>query len=298
VSRAALCSNKVWVPGAQEIIVRENVWENYQAQRRKAAATPARVQTPAYALTGHVRCARCGGSASIGGGATYGAGKVLIRKNGYVFRCSERKESGTCDGVYVLRSVAEAAVLERLREVVEEIEAEAVKIPAQKAEAAPASTRERTARARDLLTARLAEIAAEQDRQTSLVSRGIIPEDSYVRERDRLAAEQLAVTKQAADLDGQAEREPTDRAALLPVMRGLLKRWDVTPVPTRRRMLGTVMRGVWAYPKVAATDEEEEVPAYAVPVMVWEDEPKPLGRHAPATAEFRRSGNESRCSPA
>ncbi|MFE2224776.1 recombinase family protein, partial [Agrobacterium deltaense] len=61
VSRAALCSNKVWLPGAQEIIVRENVWEGYQAQRRKAASTPARVQTPAYALTGHVRCARCGG---------------------------------------------------------------------------------------------------------------------------------------------------------------------------------------------------------------------------------------------
>lgn len=290
-SRAALCSTRMWLPGAQEIIVKDDVWEGYQKQRKVAASTPARSQKPAYALSGLVRCARCGGPASIGGGATYGAGKKLIRKNGYVFRCSERKESGTCDGVYILRTVTEAAVLKRLREWAEEIEAEAKKIeeeaaavPQQSRKAGPpASARDRAEQAKRILTDRLTEIARELDTQTSLVSRGIIPEDSYTRERDRLTAEQLVTTKQISDLDQQAEEQPVERAALLPVMRGLIERWDVTPVPTRRNMLRALLRGVWAYPRVEQPDGTETAP-YAVPVAVWEEEPEPIGRKAEQAA--------------
>ncbi|MER8086576.1 recombinase family protein [Streptomyces sp. NPDC094048] len=279
-SRAGLCPTKVWLPGAQEIIVKEDVWDAYQKARDRAKKKP-RSQVAAYPLSGHMRCARCGGDASIGGGATHGAGGVLIRKNGYVFRCSERKESGTCGGVYILRTVAEEAVLKSLAEWAEEIEAEAARLaeetPDDRASTAPATAEDRTARARKVLADRLAEISRELDTQTSLVSRGIIPEDSYVRERDRLTGEQLSTTQQIAELDAQAEQAPTDRAALLPVMRGLLERWDLTPVRTRRDMLREVLHGIWAYPRLILPDGTEQAP-YAVPVPVWEEKPTPLGR--------------------
>ncbi|MGW2591994.1 recombinase family protein [Streptomyces sp. NPDC001515] len=281
VSRAGLCSNRIWVPGSHEAVTKESTWEGYQQARQRAKTNP-RSQVAAYPTSGHVRCARCGGDASIGGGATYGAGGVLIKKNGYVHRCTERKESGTCGGVYILRTVVEAAILTSLAEWAEEIEAEAARLAEEDGQgdgagAAPATAAERMAKARALFTQRLEEIASELDRQTSLVSRGIIPEDSYIRERDRLTAEQLSTTQQITQLDEQAEQAPTDRAALLPVIRGLLDRWEITPVRTRRDMLREVLRGVWAHPRAMLPNGTEQDP-YAVPVPVWDDEPTPLGR--------------------
>ncbi|MEU7340583.1 recombinase family protein [Streptomyces sp. NPDC007074] len=282
--RAAKCTRRIWLPGAQEPIVTEEVWEAFQRRRKEAASKP-RSQTPAYALSWLVRCARCGGACSIGGSSTRGAGGVLIRKNGYVFRCSEHKDSSTCDGVYVRRTVAEQAVVERLAEWADEIEAEAAAIPQQAATGEPDSTAaDRADRAKQVLQARLAEIETELDRQTSLVGRGIIPEDSYTRERDRLQGEQLAVTQQIAELDEhQADGQNVDRAALVPVMRGLVERWEITPVATRRNMLRELIRGVWAYPK-GTGPKGEMAETYAVPVPVWEPEPEPIGRRADQAA--------------
>ncbi|MFD8216176.1 recombinase family protein [Streptomyces sp. NPDC059697] len=276
--RAAKCTRRIWIPGNHETIVKEDVWEAYKRRRKEAASKP-RSQTAAYALSWMVKCARCGGACSIGGSSTRGAGGVLIRKNGYVFRCSEHKDSATCDGVYIRRTVAERAVLDKLAEWVEEIEAEAAKIEQQGDRAEQTdSPQDRAERARKRLQERLAEIETEQDRQTSLVSRGIIPEGSYIRERDRLAGEQLATTEELAELD-KRKQQPTDRAALVPVMRGLIDRWEITPVRTRRNMLRELIQGVWAYPKTEGPDGEE-IPAYAVPIAVWEPEPEPIGRRA------------------
>lgn len=277
--RAALCTRRIWLPGAQEIIVREDVWEAYQRRRKEVAKNP-RQQTPSYALSWLVKCGRCGGICSIGGSSTRGAGGVLIRKNGYVFRCSEHKESATCDGVYIRRTVAEKAVVDALTEWADEIEAEAANIEPRTDRAEQLDdASDRADRARTRLQQRLAEIETEQDRQTSLVSRGIIPEDSYTRERDRLTCEQLDVTRELAELDERQEQQPTDRAALVPVMRGLVERWDLTPVATRRNMLRELISGVWAYPKSTAPDGTE-IPAYAVAVPAWEAAPKLIGRRA------------------
>jgi PHD/YefM family antitoxin component YafN of YafNO toxin-antitoxin module len=213
---------------------------------------------------------------------------VLIRKNGYVFRCSEHKDSATCDGVYIRRTVAERAVVDRLAEWADEIEAEAASIPQQADRTEKASTAaDRADRAKQLLRDRLAEIESELDRQTSLVGRGIIPEDSYIRERDRLTADQLATTRQLANLDEHQAAEPdVDRAALVPVMRGLVERWDITPVTTRRNMLRELIRGVWAYPK-GTGPSAESTEAYAVPVPVWDPEPEPIGHRADDRAEHQ-----------
>lgn len=289
VHRAALCKKKIFMPGAQELIVKEDVWEEYQRRRKLAKDRPSTNRAPAYPTSGLVVCARCGGATTAGGGATYGAGKVLIRKNGYVFRCSARKDNATCDGVYILRTVVEEAVRKRLREWDAEIEAEAAKIAAQNAtkpkekdEAqTPPTAAGRIAAARKRYHDRLTEIQAELDRQTSLVSRGIIPEDSYLRERDRLTGEQTEVTAELAKLDEATTSPEPVKADYQPVIRGLIKRWDITPVDTRRAMLRTLLRGVWAYPKMINPDGEETAP-YAVPVAVWEEAPAPIGRRAAA----------------
>jgi DNA invertase Pin-like site-specific DNA recombinase len=268
-SRTALCPVRIFIPGAQEVIVKEDVWEAYKEQREVARKTPARVRTSPYASSGLVRCGRCGGGANICNGATHGAGGVLINKPGYLHRCSTRSDSGSCDGVYIKRAVVESAILERLAEMAAEIEADAATIPQQSAPA-DENRAERTLTAKQQLSGQLDEIAREMDRQTSLVSRGIIPEESYVRERDRLTSEQLSITVQLAELD-QAPEETTDRAALLPVIRGLLGRWELTPVESRQTMLRTVLRGVWAYPK--REQGLMTLPPYAVAVAVWEDPP-------------------------
>ncbi|MFD7107717.1 recombinase family protein [Streptomyces celluloflavus] len=285
--RAALCSKKIFTPGAHELIVKEDVWEEYQRRRKLASSKPSNNRAPAYPLSGLVVCARCGGATAAGGGSTYGAGGVLIRKNGYVFRCSARKDNATCDGVYILRTVAEDAVLNRLREWATEIEAEAAKLAAEAAKnpqekkEEPSNPQARLDAARKRLRDRLAEIEAELDRQTSLVSRGIIPEDSYVRERDRLTEDQTSVTAELAELDASAEKPQAEKADYLPVIRGLVDRWNITPVDTRRALLRTLLAGVWAYPKMTGPDGVETAP-YAVPVAVWEEAPAPIGRRAAA----------------
>ncbi|MFD3572836.1 recombinase family protein [Streptomyces sp. NPDC058644] len=287
VHRAALCKKKVYMPGSHELIVKEDVWEEYQRRRKLASNKPATNRAPAYPTSGLVVCGRCGGATVAGGGSTYGAGKVLIRKNGYVFRCSAHKDNATCDGVYILRAVVEDKVLERLAEWADEIEAEAAKLADQEA-ANPKKTKEdpttpaaRLEAARKRLHDRLAEIETELDRQTSLVSRGIIPEDSYTRERDRLTTEQNSVTEELAALDASTDQTKVTKADYLPVIRGLVDRWKITPVDTRRALLRTLLRGVWAYPKMKDANGDVIVP-YAVPVAVWEEPPATIGRRAAA----------------
>lgn len=285
--RAAVCKNKIYIPGAHDLIVKEDVWEEYNRRRKLASDKPATNRAPAYPTSGLVTCARCGGATVAGGGSTYGAGKVLIRKNGYMFRCSAHKDNATCDGVYILRTVVEAAVCERLAEWADEIEAEAAKLATEdganpkKPKEEPTTPAARLDAARKRQRDRLAEIETELDRQTSLVSRGIIPEDSYTRERNRLTAEQTSVTEELAMLDASTEQTEATKADYLPVIRGLVDRWTITPVDTRRALLRTLLRGIWAYPKMKDA-HGEVVPPYAVPVAVWEEAPASIGRRAAA----------------
>lgn len=279
-SRAALCPRRIWIPGSQEPIVPEDVWEEYKRRRKLAREQPTSSRKAAYPHSGLARCGRCGGHASAGGSSTRGAGGVLVRKQGYVYRCSAHKDNGTCDGIYIRRSVVEQTTVDYLAEWADEIEAEAAQIPQQRQQPDddPAV---RLAAARDRLRGRLAEIAQQLDKQTDLVSRGIIPEDSYLRERDRLSGEQQKVTAELAELDKNAEEPRKDRADYVPVMRGLVDRWEITPVETRRGLLRTLLRGVWAYPPgTGPRPEEPEV--YAVPVPIWEEEPAPIGPRAVA----------------
>ncbi|GAA5056287.1 recombinase family protein [Streptomyces similanensis] len=277
-SRGEKCPNRLWVPGAHDPIVPEDVWSAYKEKREQARNTPSGNRRPAYRLSGNMRCGRCGGTASAAGGATYGAGKQLIVKPGYQFRCSRMKDNRTCDGVYILRSVAEAAVRERLAEWDAMIEAEAATIPQQRAEPT-ATPRQRIADTRARLRANLADLQQQLDRQTDLLTRGVIPEDSYARERDRLTADQAKATAALAEADARTDEEEAQPADYQPIIRSLLDRWDTTPVETCRAMLREVLRGVWAYPKETAPDGTV-TPAYAVPVAVWEAEPTLLGPRA------------------
>jgi DNA invertase Pin-like site-specific DNA recombinase len=273
-SRGELCPNRIWVPGAHEPIVAEDVWEAYKGKRAAARRTPSGNRRAAYSTSGLMHCGRCGGTASAAGGSTRGAGGVLIRKPGYMFRCFRMKDNGVCDGVYILRTVVEDAVLERLGELAGAIEREAENIP--QLELPTDNPRARIAAERDRLKATLADLQQQLDRQTDLVTRGVIPEDSYIRERDRLTGEQTSVTAHLAALDERTEAEEARPADYYPVMRGLIDRWDMTPVETRRALLRSILRGVWIYPKSTAPDGTE-VPARAVPVAVWEDEPELIG---------------------
>ena len=276
-SRGEVCPNRIWIPGAHEPIVPEDVWEAYKDKRAKARNTPSGNRRPAYVLSGLMRCGRCGGTCSAAGGATHGAGGVRIDKPGYMFRCSRMKDNRTCDGVYILRTVAERALLDRLAEWADAIETAAATIPQQRTP--EPNPRERLAAARERMRSTLAELQQQLDRQTDLLTRGIIPEDSYTRERDRLAREQQDVTAELAALDQRTEEEEAQPADYLPVIRGLLDRWDITPVETRRAMLRSMLRGVYAFPKSTAPDGTER-PAYAVPVAVWEEPPALLGPRA------------------
>jgi multidrug resistance efflux pump len=182
--------------------------------------------------------------------------------------------------VYVLRSIAEAAVLKRLAEWSAAIEAEAATIPQQRGEEV-GNPRDRLKEARKKLREQLTEIEQLLDRQTDLLTRGVIPEDSYARERKRLTQEQTDVTAELAELEKRTEEDEAQPADYQPIMRGLLDRWEITPVETRRSLLRTMLRGVWAYPKYTAPDGTE-VPARVVPVAVFEEAPQLLGPRADA----------------
>jgi hypothetical protein len=218
---AQRCKRKVLVPGAHEPIITGDVWAEYRRQRGLRAKLPAWVESPVYPLAGMVRCGRCGAQMNAHGMRDRG-----VRKPGYLYQCTRYARSRQCKGTWIARHRVEDVVLAWLAQFAADIE------QAAKAERGRARVR-RTAEAdRKRLAARAARLDADLTNLAIRLARDLIPEDTYVKARDRLLAEQRTVTDA---LDAIAPPAPGP-APLAEAAAGLLEGWPGFR-PERQRAL-------------------------------------------------------------
>jgi len=214
-----------WSAGAHLPVIDEATWDAYRSQREDRRGKPS-VSTPAYVLSGLMRCGDCGS----GMHAT-----ALGVRTGYGFICTAwaKTKRGRC--VTVTRAKAEHAVRDWLTRFVEEVEvragAEATRTAAQLIARSDADDLRRQANRIDERLAKL----------TLGWTDGIVLDAAYTTARDQLTRQraELETRARVADRDAQTLAGPA-----LPIVHDLLEQWDIRPVVARRDMLRHLVRQV------------------------------------------------------
>jgi DNA invertase Pin-like site-specific DNA recombinase len=218
------------IPAEHEAIISGDEWDAYRERRQKRNTAGWSV-TPSFPLSGLTRCALCGAAATANTGGRAGV-------PGYSYRCGACK-SGTArhESIHVLRSVVEDAVhgwLLKVKQHIDDRAAGRVALPEQPAEQPDAEVE------RGRLVREISGLTAELDRATAGHIKGIIPEDSYVRTRDRLLGERAAKETALAELQREESREASP-AGHAEVIEGLLTEWLSLPVDQMRFLLSRVI---------------------------------------------------------
>lgn len=236
-------------PAEHEAIVTGEEWDEYR-ERRESQATPGRrTIDPVYPLAGLVRCGLCGG-----------AGSVHQSKGipGHAYRCGARARNlVTHEPVWIRRQLVEDAVygwLLKVRDEIDERAAGATAMP----KAPPAAVRD-TKVTKTRLSSEIATLVAALDRATDGHARGVIPEDAYIRTRDRLQAELRENRARLAAL--KAEDEETGPQLYSEVVEGLIEEWDTIGVQGLRITLRRIVRKVEIWPGHHATVDPIWLPA-------------------------------------
>jgi DNA invertase Pin-like site-specific DNA recombinase len=230
-----------YIPGAQPPILSDELWLAYQQRRKQRKALPPRSRIPKYPFTGVAKCGLCGGGAGAYNGPGYG--------RGYGWRCTKNiGGSGVCTGASVTTSLMVAEVkawLERVEAQVDGIAAGSEVRPVVETRPVPDTTR-----ARERLAERVRRAAASLDTASRSLARGIMPEDSYLRVRDELLAEQREAEVALAALVAEVPPAPgRPSAEQLLIVRRLREEWGQLPVPVLRDMLLTVTPAIKIFPK-------------------------------------------------
>lgn len=205
------------VEGAHEPVVSRELWEAYRQQRQRRAKRP-RAEASKYLLSGLVRCLACGTVLAGGKSGPGGTGKAY-------YRCSSGFTRGTHKGGYIPCEVVETAVLAKLREYAEPLDAQNIRDLQAPAASAPAVSLASLEAKRKRATTSMANLALQ-------VAEGL-PADVHTEAMAALVAKRDSVDQQIAQLRAKAAMPaPTAQIAT-----GLLEDWDVSSVAHRREML-------------------------------------------------------------
>jgi hypothetical protein len=197
--------------------------------------TPRRALAPVYPLAGLVRCGVCGASGMI---------HQTRKERGTAYRCNARaRRAVDHDAVWVRRSVVEEAVLEWLvdmRREIDDIAAGRVPLPQPRRE--PDREKQRAKLERDVEKAVVA-----IDRAFEAYTLGDVPRDSYLRTREKHEQrrdEAQALLDELPKAAAEAGSPVPHRATIV----GLIGEWNTISVPSKRVLLGRVIRRVEIHP--------------------------------------------------
>jgi site-specific DNA recombinase len=212
-------------PGVHPPVIDQQTWAAYQEAREARRGKPSK-STPAYTLSGLMRCGDCGGGMHS---------TALGRERGYGFICSawSKTRAGRC--VTVSRAKAERVVLDWLASIVSEVEERSVVEATRTAAQLVARTD-----AADLRR----QVLRLDERLTKLTlgwTDGTVPDAAYTSARTELADRRAELVARARD--AETDERDLDGPAVA-VVRDLLDRWDEMPVAGRQALLQTLIRAV------------------------------------------------------
>lgn len=243
----------------QESLIDGDEWDNYQDMRAVRRNTSRRALSPVYPLAGLVRCGLCGSSGMI---------HQTRKERGKAYRCNARSRRAVeHDAVWVRRAVVEDAVLAwlvGLRQEIDDMVAGKVAVPEPRRE--PDVDKQRSKLEREIEKA-----TAAMDRAFEAYTLGDVPRDSYLRTREKHEKRRDEARQQLDELP-KPDEVPESPVPHRETVVGLIAEWDTISVPSKRVLLGRVVRRV----EIRPGDDVKVVPVWAPA-----DEPKRKGPGRP-----------------
>ena len=213
------------VQGSHPPVITPAQWDEYLS-RRETRRVNRRIERSPYLFSGLIRCS-CGSPMNAGLFGSAGTAK---------YRCKAAAEKRSHVGGYVMATLVEAQVLTQLKEWAADIDAQAAEASKMTANTASAGDRLKE------LARQISKLEAKLDQLTHKMLDGTVPQDSYTRLRDELAA-QKAPLEQAFRAASVTVTKPP--ASLVPE---LLENWQLLPVETRRDILTRLIRFIEVEP--------------------------------------------------
>ncbi|MFB7440188.1 recombinase family protein [Streptomyces mirabilis] len=245
-----------------ESLVDGDEWDSYKDMRLVRRNTSRRALAPVYPLAGLVRCGLCGSSGMV---------HQTRQERGKAYRCNARSRRAVeHDAVWVRRVVVEDAVLAwlvDLRREIDAIVAGKVAVPQPRRE--PDVDGQRKKLERDVERA-----AAAIDRAFEAYTLGDVPRDTYLRAREKHQKTRDEAQRKLDELP-KPEAAPASPVPFRETVVGLIAEWDTISVPSKRVLLGRLIRRVELRPGDGVS---------VVPVWAVADEPK---RRGPGRPSFR-----------
>ncbi|MFF5001560.1 recombinase family protein [Streptomyces phaeochromogenes] len=258
------CQNALFIPGAQENLIDDELWQQYRERREVVRATAPRARRATYALTGLPRCGGCKGTTPANAAVRKVDGEDRSIP-GYSYACGRRAVTAThgCEGVWIKREDAEREVFNWLdKEAASGIDA-APSTPVQ-------SSKEQDHRA--TAARERARLQMELDKSdTALVTlrtqRAMDPDEfepgEYEAARDRIRSQQVT-TRAALERVSAVETTP-HRADYESLVVGTVAEWPTLLVREKNALLKQLIR------RVEFVRDAEGVAVRVHPV--WEPDP-------------------------
>jgi site-specific DNA recombinase len=228
---ATRCGRRVYVKGAHEPVISGAEWEAYLERRARNFSLPLRERSPAYPVTGLVRCGHCRWAMIPSG---YGQGGMTV------FTCRRSREYGDCEGKPSLPvTVIIGAVREALGAFAADLDGQA------RAAMARAGQRHSAQEAITRLEAHLAK--SEKDLVKLARQRAAdteLPDEVWRQAAAEARAERDQI---AAALAEARKRERHAAAELAPVVSGIVDSWDWLPAAALNGSLRELLRRVAVY---------------------------------------------------
>jgi site-specific DNA recombinase len=229
-----------------ESLIDGDEWDNFKDMRLLRRNTSRRALAPVYPLAGLVRCGLCGSSGMI---------HQTRQERGKAYRCHARSRRAVeHDAVWVRRVVVEDAVLGwlvDLRQEIDDIAAGKVAVPQPRREPDLDQVRKKLERDIEKATGAL-------DRAFEAYTLGDVPRDSYLRTREKHEKSRSEAQRQLDELPKQ-DKAPASPVPHRETIVGLIAEWDTISVPSKRVLLGRVIRRV----EIRPGDDVRVVPVWA-----------------------------------
>jgi site-specific DNA recombinase len=213
------------LPGSHPPVITTQQWDEYLS-RRETRRVNRRIERSPYLFSGLIRCS-CGSPMNAG---LFGSNRTAK------YRCKAAAEKRAHTGGYVTASLVEAQVLAQLAEWASDIDAEAGEASKMTAQTTSAGDRVKE------LARQVAKLEARLDQLTLKMLDGTIPQDSYARLRDELAAQKSPLEEAYRAASVAVTKPPT---SLVPE---LLENWQLLPVESRRDILTRLIRFIEVEP--------------------------------------------------